>query len=127
MANYANQKYFDYINIDIIKNDNPINKGESFLYGTTWKYIHTASKLLSGTGFKVWFYCLQLQGVLKDKDNPKKYVDFSPQAIENMYGVSVRSAQRAFEELEKLGFLIKEESKKNFYHFSPIPTKAVPE
>lgn len=119
MANYANQKLVYITNVKQIHSDEPQNKGEQFLYSTSWKYIMAASKILSHTAFKVWLYFLKWDG--------KGQVEFSPVDVYESFGVSETSARRAFTELEEYGYLNKVEDKKNTYNFTPIATKAVAE
>ena len=119
MANYANQKLVYITNVKQIHSDEPQNKGDKFLYSTSWKYIMAASKILSHTAFKVWLYFLKWDG--------NGQVDFSPAGVYEDFGVSESSARRAFSELEQCGYLNKVENKKNVYTFTPVATKAVPE
>ena len=46
MANYANQKLVYITNVKQIHSDEPQNKGEQFLYSTSWKYIMAVTKSL---------------------------------------------------------------------------------
>jgi len=110
MANYANQRTVK-INIDDILSEK--NPGQAFLRSITWDSVMNASKKLSGSAFKLWFYLLKWSGTER--------LFFSPVAADNEFGISNTSARRAFTEMEEHGFIIKEEGKVNSYIFIPNP------
>ena len=110
MANYANQRTIK-INLDSILTEN--NPGQAFLRSITWESVMNASKKLSGSAFKLWFYLLKWSGTEK--------LFFSPVAADSEFGISNTSARRAFTEMEQAGYIIKEDDKVNSYIFIPNP------
>lgn len=56
--------------------------------------------------------------------NKNGYIkDFSPAYYQNNYGISIKTAQRAFQELLEQGYLEQSAENANFYTFSIVPNK----
>ena len=112
MANYANQKTIYLIELNKIVHKEG-DKHNRFIQPIDFKYEAAAMRHLNGNAFKLWRYLLRWYG------NPQRY-DYSPSALCKELGMGKNGPAAAFDELERWGYITKDEDKNNGYIFTPV-------
>ncbi len=108
MANYENQLRINIKHFDQIVHTEGTN--DTFLQPINWEYYNKAMKLLSGNGFKLWFYLLRWVG--------QGYYLFSPTHLCDALNIGSRNTiKTAREELIRYHYLVPVKS--NTYEFYP--------
>lgn len=82
-----------------------------FLHSLSWDKLYPIFRELSGNELKVWLYCYKWAN--------NGYVWYSPATLTKDFGLSESTGQRAFKQLEHLGYIVQEAGKKNLYTFHP--------
>lgn len=118
MANYANQKNIEMIDLDKIKHKEN-DKHNRFIQPLDFKYEAIAMQRLNGNAFKLWRYLLRWYGP-NEKYGGRPIHDFSPAALSKELGFGKNGGNVAFHELEKLGYIYLKEGKDKSYYFTPV-------
>lgn len=112
MANYANQLRIHLTEFEKIKHKEK-DKGNKFIQPIDFKYEAAAMKRLNGNAFKLWRFLLRWYG------DPQIY-DFSPAGLIKELGMGKNGPKTAFDELERYGYLKRDNDRNNSYIFVPV-------
>ena len=112
--NYENQKKINIPKMEAQYFHN--TSGETdFLHSLSWEKLYPVLQELSGNELKVWLYCYKWAN--------NGFVWYSPAVLNQDFGLSESTSQRAFKKLETLGYITHDPSKSNLYDFHPNGTR----
>lgn len=91
------------------------NDDNRFIPPIDFKYEAAAMRNLNGNAFKLWHYILSW--------HDKKSFNFLPSVICNELGFGENEVTEARKELERKGYITKDDDKVNNYFFTPVLPK----